>query len=302
MYGRGETTDGHEPAVSGTPARHREQRTMSAPVALALTVTGLLSAFGAGAALLPQSVTGTGSAAETPAAAVAALAPEPGALGAGTPGGGALGAGTPGAGGAADPLGGTDPAASVAPGPAPSASSRSTNRTPAPSATPKADATDRATTKPAAPKSTKATPKKATPKKAAPKAGPDQVSQENEVIRLANVERDRAGCGPVRLDTRLRTAMRLHVEELGTHGGLYISHVSDDGRTFVQRAQAQGYREPGGENVARGQRTAADVMSGWMNSEGHRANILNCSFKAIGVGRAKGVDGTLVWGQLFGRS
>jgi uncharacterized protein YkwD len=54
--------------------------------------------------------------------------------------------------------------------------------------------------------------------------------------------------------------------------------------------------------VARGQRDAADVMDSWMNSSGHRANILNCSFKAIGVGAVKGVDGTIVWGQIFGRS
>ena len=127
------------------------------------------------------------------------------------------------------------------------------------------------------------------------------AAQESEVIRLVNVERRRAGCGSLALNTRLRTAIRLHVAELGRHGNLYISHVSDDGRTFVDRAKAQGYDDPGGENVARGQRNAADVMDSWMNSAGHRANILNCSFKAIGVGVTRGVDGTLVWGQLFGR-
>ena len=126
--------------------------------------------------------------------------------------------------------------------------------------------------------------------------------QETEVIRLVNVERDKAGCGSVSLNTELRTAIRLHVQELGTHGDLYISHVSDDGRDFVARAKEQGYTEPGGENVARGQRNAGDVMTSWMNSEGHRANILNCSFKALGAGAVKGVDGTIVWGQLFGRS
>lgn len=106
----------------------------------------------------------------------------------------------------------------------------------------------------------------------------------------------------MRLDTKLRTAIRLHVQELGTHGDLYISHVSDDGRDFVARAKEQGYGDPGGENVARGQRDAADVMTSWMNSDGHRANILNCGFKALGVGAVKGVDGTIAWGQLFGRS
>jgi Cysteine-rich secretory protein family len=68
----------------------------------------------------------------------------------------------------------------------------------------------------------------------------------------------------------------------------------------VERRRA-GCRSLGGENVARGQRDAADVMGSWMNSAGHRANILNCGFTAIGVGVKRGVDGTLVWGQLFGR-
>jgi uncharacterized protein YkwD len=154
-----------------------------------------------------------------------------------------------------------------------------------------------ATRKPAA----KKTPTRK-PTTSAPKVGSGLAAQETEVIRLVNVERDKAGCGSVALNTKLRTAIRLHVQELGTHGDLYISHVSDDGRDFVARAEQQGYGNPGGENVARGQRDAGDVMTSWMNSEGHRANILNCGFKAIGVGAVRGVDGTIVWGQLFGRS
>ena len=143
--------------------------------------------------------------------------------------------------------------------------------------------------------------KTATTKKVV-EVAPGLAGQESEVIRLTNVERGEAGCGPVKLNTKLRTAMRLHVAELGEHADLYISHVSDDGRSFVDRAKAQGYDDPGGENVARGQRDAADVMNSWMNSEGHRANILNCSFKAIGVGAVKAGDGSIVWGQIFGRS
>ena len=232
---------------------------MPPPVALGLSVTALLAVLGIGATLLPASFTGSGTPAELPAAAVAALAP-------------GAGGGVPGAGAATRS--------------APSA----TTASPAP---------------PTARSSAKATPKKTTAKtKTAATAAPvsGREGQENEVIRLVNVERGRAGCGSLRLNTKLRTAIRLHVQELGKHGGLYISHVSDDGRTFVQRAEAQGYDDPGGENVARGQRDAADVMASWMNSAGHRANILNCGFKAIGVGVAKGVDGSLVWGQIFGRS
>lgn len=250
---------------------------MPAPAALALSVTGLLGAFGLGAALLPSSLTGTGTAAERPDAAVAALAPGAG--------GGVNGVGTP----SSAPA----PPASAPPGsPAPGTAAPSTSAPP-PSKAP----SKKATKKPA----TKATTKQ-TRRTSAPQVGSDQVSQENEVIRLVNVERDRAGCGSVALNTKLRTAIRLHVQELGTHGGLYISHDSDDGRSFVDRIRAQGYDAPGGENVARGQRNAADVMDSWMNSDGHRANILNCSFKAIGVGVTEGVDGTLVWGQVFGRS
>jgi uncharacterized protein YkwD len=164
----------------------------------------------------------------------------------------------------------------------------------APSASP-------STTRTARPKPRSSTSAKPKPHTSTARPPSGLATQETEVIRLVNVERRRAGCGSLALNTRLRTAIRLHVAELGRHGNLYISHVSDDGRTFVDRAKAQGYDDPGGENVARGQRDAADVMDSWMNSSGHRANILNCGFKAIGVGVTRGVDGTLVWGQLFGR-
>jgi uncharacterized protein YkwD len=238
---------------------------MPAPVALGLAVAGLIGVFGFGAALLPASLTGSGTPAELPAAAVAALAP---GAGGGAPGYGAARSAGPSA------------------FPPPSASP-----SPARTAPPRARPTTTTTKKP-----------KPAPKATTAQIAPGLAGQETEVIRLVNVERGKAGCGSVTLNSKLRTAIRLHVQELGTHGDLYISHVSDDGRTFVDRAEAQGYDDPGGENVARGQRDAADVMNSWMNSSGHRANILNCGFKAIGVGVVKGVDGTLVWGQLFGRS
>jgi uncharacterized protein YkwD len=268
VYGQVEPTDQDPRTASG---RHRGRRKMSAPVALGLSVLGLLSASGAGAALLPASLTGPGSAAERPEAAVAALAP-------------GAGGGAPGAGASATPSAPAPPSRTAPPSAAPS-----------PPASAKSAKPTSTSKKPQAKKTTAS-------KKPAPKVAAGMAGQEAEVIRLTNVERGKAGCGSVKLNTKLRTAMRLHVQELGTHGNLYISHVSDDGRSFVDRAKAQGYDAPGGENVARGQRDAADVMNSWMNSEGHRANILNCSFKAIGVGAVKGVDGTIVWGQIFGRS
>ncbi|MEV4638577.1 CAP domain-containing protein [Actinoplanes sp. NPDC049548] len=269
MHGPVEHT-GREQRVDAA-GRHRGRQPMPPLVLLALPVAGLLAVLGGGAALLPSSLTGPGIAAERPEAAVAALAPGAG--------GGAPGAGTD----SPRVRATTPPAAPKAPAKAPA-------KTPPRKAKP-------------APKKTTAPAKKRPPETtSAPKVPAGLAGQETEVIRLVNVERDKAGCGSVRLDKRLRSAIRLHVRELGTHGDLYISHVSDDGRDFVQRAKAQGYDDPGGENVARGQRDAADVMKSWMNSEGHRANILNCDFKAMGAGAVKGVDGTIVWGQLFGRS
>lgn len=274
---------------SRVTGRHRDKRHMPAPYALGVTVLALLSAFGAGAALLPARFTGAGTAAEEPAAAVAALTR-------GTEGG------APGVGGAA-------PGTTTSPATSPSATaSAPATALPSPtaSATASAQAKPPAGGQPSASRtpSRKPSSKAATPARTTVRSEPvtGLAAQEDEVIRLTNVERDKAGCGPVELNPKLRTAMRLHVEELGTHGDLYLSHVSDDGRTFVDRARAQGYDAAGGENVARGQRDAAAVMDSWMNSEGHRANILNCGFKAIGVGAVKGVDNTIVWGQLFGRS
>ncbi|GGQ37809.1 CAP domain-containing protein [Couchioplanes azureus] len=281
MRGPIEQTDREQHAAiereqrAGWAGRHRGRRPMPPAARLILPVGGVLAVLGAGAAFLPSAFTGSGTAAERPEAAVAAVARD------------AEGA-TPGA----------------------STGTAGQSAAPAPSGAAATPSSKPATTKPAAKKTTAAPAPKAaqapaeSPRKPAarPPVAAGLAGQESEVVRLVNVERDRAGCGPVDPDTRLRTAMRLHVQELGTHDDLYISHVSDDGRDFAQRAREQGYDDPGGENVARGQRDAAAVMDAWMNSPGHRANILNCDFKAIGAGAVKGVDGTIVWGQLFGRS
>ena len=57
-----------------------------------------------------------------------------------------------------------------------------------------------------------------------------------------------------------------------------------------------------GENIASGQKTATDVMSSWMNSSGHRTNILSSTYNKIGVGGAKDSNGNLYWTQMFIRS
>jgi uncharacterized protein YkwD len=55
----------------------------------------------------------------------------------------------------------------------------------------------------------------------------------------------------------------------------------------------------GGENIAKGQRTPAEVMNAWMNSAGHRSNILSASYSQIGVGLAKDRNGVAYWTQMF---
>jgi uncharacterized protein YkwD len=117
---------------------------------------------------------------------------------------------------------------------------------------------------------------------AAPTAPDKATNTEDSVIELTNKARATAGCAPLRFDVRLRTAARRHSTDMGLHD--YFSHTSQDGDTFADRIEAAGYPHPGAENIARGYQTAAEVMDGWMNSPGHRANILNCGLRTIGVG------------------
>lgn len=120
-----------------------------------------------------------------------------------------------------------------------------------------------------------------------------------EVVRLVTVARAAAGCGPVRVERRLATAARLHSEDMARQS--YFSHTSLDGRSPWDRIKAQGYTEGSAENIAAGYSTAAAVMDGWMNSPGHRANILDCKNRAIGVGIGRGGSYGTYWTQDFGR-
>jgi uncharacterized protein YkwD len=122
------------------------------------------------------------------------------------------------------------------------------------------------------------------------------TAAEQRVVTLTNAQRARAGCGALRVDARLVAAARGHSADMAVRG--YFEHDSPDGRTFVDRGTAAGYPDPGGENIAMGQQGADEVMTDWMGSEGHRANILDCSFTAIGVGLdTRG----MYWTQDFGR-
>jgi uncharacterized protein YkwD len=122
------------------------------------------------------------------------------------------------------------------------------------------------------------------------------ASEVDRVVQLVNAERAKAGCRALTVDQRLVNSAQAHSTDMAVND--YFSHVSLDGRTFDQRIRAAGYPDPGGENIAKGYRSADDVMRGWMGSSGHRANILNCGFTTIGVGLdTRG----WYWTQNFGR-
>ncbi|MCG6493838.1 CAP domain-containing protein [Kitasatospora sp. A2-31] len=118
-----------------------------------------------------------------------------------------------------------------------------------------------------------------------------------QVVDLVNAERAKAGCGPVTAESRLATAAQNHSEDMANRN--YFDHASPEGYHADHRIEATGYRwSSWGENIARGQKDPAAVMNAWMNSSGHRANILNCSFKQIGVGVRTGSGGPW-WTQVF---
>lgn len=133
-----------------------------------------------------------------------------------------------------------------------------------------------------------------------PGVDPTLVALEDQVFELTNKERAKEGCSALRLDDRLRKAARMHSADMINSG--YFGHTSPDGRDPGDRLAEVGYPTNGGwaENIARGYPSAKAVMEGWMNSDGHRANILNCRLKAIGVGVARAGNGRLYWTQDFG--
>lgn len=125
------------------------------------------------------------------------------------------------------------------------------------------------------------------------------ASYEAEVVALTNDQRAAHGCPALRDDPRLRAAALGHSVDMQVRD--YFAHNTPDGVTPWTRIQAQGYSDPSAENIAMGQPTPQAVVEAWMNSAGHRANILNCSSKAIGVGVQFGPNGPW-WTQDFGYS
>ncbi|MCC5473608.1 CAP domain-containing protein [Streptomyces barringtoniae] len=130
--------------------------------------------------------------------------------------------------------------------------------------------------------------------KPAPTATASSVTA--RVVQLVNAERAKVGCRPLTVNAKLAKAAQAHSADMAAHQNM--SHTGSDGSSPGDRITRAGYSWSSyGENVAYGYATPDQVMTGWMNSPGHRANILDCSFKEIGVGLAQ--PGSY-WTQDFG--
>ena len=132
-------------------------------------------------------------------------------------------------------------------------------------------------------------------------AAPVEVSTEAaaaaEVLQLVNVERAKVGCSPVSANSALADLAADFSKAMADQG--FFDHTDPSGASPWDRAAQAGITSLGGENIARGQSDPAAVMEAWMNSPGHKANILNCDFKTLGVGVVFGSGGPW-WTQDFG--
>ena len=119
-----------------------------------------------------------------------------------------------------------------------------------------------------------------------------------EVVNLVNIERAKEGLSALKIDTKVQAAAQVRAKECEQ----LFSHTRPDGSSFATALKEQNvsYRSAG-ENIAWGQHSPEEVMEAWMNSAGHRANIMNPNFTTIGVGYYENARGIDYWCQLFTR-
>lgn len=121
-------------------------------------------------------------------------------------------------------------------------------------------------------------------------------AEERQVFQLLNTLRTSKGLRPLKMDRSLGAAARSHANDMSARG--YFNHTSPEGEGPGSRARSHGYDgRMIGENIARGYQGAAKVMQAWESSSGHRANMLNARYGAVGVGYDP--DGRY-WVQVFG--
>ena len=117
----------------------------------------------------------------------------------------------------------------------------------------------------------------------------------NSVVQLTNVARASKGCRPLKENSRLELAAQRHANDMANKN--YFSHNSIDGTPWWKVIMRAGYKDPGGQNIARGFSSTRPLHKAWMNSPLHRKNIMNCKFRTIGIGFNTNGD---YWVQDFG--
>jgi uncharacterized YkwD family protein/spore coat assembly protein SafA len=121
---------------------------------------------------------------------------------------------------------------------------------------------------------------------------------EKEVIRLVNIERAKAGLWTLAENWEMSRVARLKSQDMINKG--YFSHTSPTyGSPFTMMKNFGIAYSAAGENIAKGQQTPASVVTAWMNSPGHRQNIMSSNYNEIGVGYAEDWKGVACWTQLF---
>lgn len=126
----------------------------------------------------------------------------------------------------------------------------------------------------------------------------DISQQAKAVLSLVNTERQKNGLSSLTLSDKLTAVANEKARDMAENN--YFSHTSPTYGTPFQMLQQYGIRyKTAGENIAAGQRTPEEVMESWMNSSGHRANILNPSYTEIGIGYYAGGSYGSEWVQIF---
>ena len=130
------------------------------------------------------------------------------------------------------------------------------------------------------------------------KPSTDFSSYQQQVLDLVNAERTKRGISALTLDSNLSSVATKKSQDMVNKN--YFDHTSPTyGSPFDMMKQFGISYRTAGENIAKGQKTPQEVVTAWMNSEGHRKNILTPNFTNLGVGIAKDSKGTTYWTQMF---
>lgn len=113
-------------------------------------------------------------------------------------------------------------------------------------------------------------------------AAPVTAGPAESVLSAINAARAKAGCGPLRTNPKLMAAARSHARAMAEQN--FFGHAGKDGSRMSSRIKRQGYSfRTAAENIAAGQKSAGEVVRSWLQSAGHRRNILNCRMEETGI-------------------